>query len=441
MKPKTFVQVICLLAVAATLAVARVAPASGIDNLGTVVTLGIVALTAEFMGFLLPRGAGGSISFIPFMTAVALVPNTGALLAIVGARTIVELAQRRPAVKFSFNIGQVLLTYALAILVYRGLGGVSLFELRTLNLAQLTVAVGLPMMVSYVLTFALNTLLVSQVVALATHGKVFQVWKENSASTLGVDILASPIVFAFAWVYADFGPIIASLAWIPILGLRQLNTINLELAQTNRELLELMVKSIEARDPYTSGHSRRVKEYAIKIAKLMGYSQTEVEKIGTAALLHDVGKIYDKYAPILAKDDRLTPEEWAIIKEHPVDGANLVATMTRLRDLVPAVRHHHENWDGTGYPDALAGDEIPLASRIIMFADTFDAMTTKRPYRGPMGEDDVRAEMVRCRGRQFDPEITDRLLASDFWRTLFPPGDRAHATPRFLQIVNTTAKR
>ena len=245
MKPKTFVQVICLLAVAATLAVARVAPASGIDNLGTVVTLGIVALTAEFMGLLLPRGAGGSISFIPFMTAVALVPNTGALLAIVGARTIVELAQRRPAVKFSFNIGQVLLTYALAILVYRGLGGVSLFELRTLNLAQLTVAVGLPMMVSYVLTFALNTLLVSQVVALATHGKVFQVWKENSASTLGVDILASPIVFAFAWVYADFGPIIASLAWIPILGLRQLNTINLELAQTNRELLELMVKSIE----------------------------------------------------------------------------------------------------------------------------------------------------------------------------------------------------
>lgn len=441
MKPKTFVQVICLLAIAATLAVARVAPASGVDNLGTVVTLGIVALTAEFMGFLLPRGAGGSISFIPFMTAVALVPNTGALLAIVGARTIVELAQRRPAVKFSFNIGQVLLTYALAILVYRGLGGVSLFELRTLNLAQLTVAVGLPMMVSYVLTFALNTLLVSQVVALATHGKVFQVWKENSASTLGVDILASPIVFAFAWVYADFGPIIASLAWIPILGLRQLNTINLELAQTNRELLELMVKSIEARDPYTSGHSRRVKEYAIKIAKLMGYSQTEVEKIGTAALLHDVGKIYDKYAPILAKDDRLTPEEWAIIKEHPVDGANLVATMTRLRDLVPAVRHHHENWDGTGYPDALAGDEIPLASRIIMFADTFDAMTTKRPYRGPMGEDDVRAEMVRCRGRQFDPEITDRLLASDFWRTLFPPGDRAHATPRFLQIVNTAAKR
>jgi putative nucleotidyltransferase with HDIG domain len=441
MKPKLFVQIVCALAVLATAIVARLAPATGTDTLGTVVTLGIVALTAEFMSFLLPRGAGGSISFIPFMTAVVLVPNTGALAAIVGARAIVEFARRKPAVKLFFNIGQVLLTYALAILTYRALGGRSLFELRDLNLAQLTVAVGLPMMVSYVLTFALNTILVSQVIALATHGKLLQVWKENSATTIGVDILASPIVFAFAWVYADFGPIIASLAWIPILGLRQLNTINLELAQTNRELLELMVKSIEARDPYTSGHSRRVKEYAIKIAKLMGYSQADVEKIGTAALLHDVGKIYDKYAPILAKDDRLTPEEWAIIKEHPVDGANLVATMTRLRDLVPAVRHHHENWDGTGYPDALLGEEIPLASRVIMFADTFDAMTTKRPYRGPMGEEEVRHEILRCRGRQFDPEIADRLLASDFWRTLFPPMDRAQPTPRFMQLISSGSRR
>lgn len=436
MKPKSFVHVISVLAIIATVALARLAPAAADWSLTTVVILAVVALTAEFMGFLLPRGAGGSIAFIPFMAAVVLVPNVGALLAIAGARTIVELAQRRAPLKFQFNIAAVLLTYAVAILIYRALGGGSLFDLRGLTLSELTVAVGLPMMVSYVSTFAINTLLVAQVIALSTHGKILQVWRENTAATVGVDILASPIVFAFAWIYADFGPIIASLSWIPILGLRQLNTVNLELAQTNRELLELMVKSIEARDPYTSGHSRRVKEYAIKIAKLMGYSQAEVEKIGTAALLHDVGKIYDKYAPILAKDDRLTPEEWAIIKEHPVDGANLVATMTRLRDLVPAVRHHHENWDGTGYPDALVGEEIPLASRVIMFADTFDAMTTKRPYRGPMGEAEVRHEILRCRGRQFDPEIADRLLASDFWRTLFPPLDRAKLTPRFMHLVS-----
>jgi response regulator RpfG family c-di-GMP phosphodiesterase len=89
----------------------------------------------------------------------------------------------------------------------------------------------------------------------------------------------------------------------------------------------------------------------------------------------------------------------------------------------------------------LRAEEIPLASRVIMFADTFDAMTTNRPYRGPLGEDDVRAELLRCRGRQFDPSITDQLLASDFWKTLFPPGDRAMPTPRFMQLIASGGKR
>jgi putative nucleotidyltransferase with HDIG domain len=441
MKPKTFVQLVCLAGIVAAGVIYQIAPPAADWNIGTIVTLAVVALTAELMAFLLPRGASGSISFIPFMTAVALVPNTSALVAIVGARAIVETARRRPPLKFLFNTSQLLFTYALAIGVYRLLGGQSLFQLRHLSVSEVTVEVGVPLTLAYCLTFAMNSILVSQVIALSTNGKLWQVWRENSATTIGIDILASPIVFLFAWVYADFGPMIASLLWLPILGLRQLNTINLELAQTNRELLELMVKSIEARDPYTSGHSRRVKDYAVKIAKLIGLNQSEVEKVGTAALLHDVGKIYDKYAPILLKQDRLSPEEWAIIKEHPADGANLVATMTRLRELVPAVRHHHENWDGSGYPDGLRAEEIPLASRVIMFADTFDAMTTNRPYRGPLGEDDVRAELLRCRGRQFDPSITDQLLASDFWKTLFPPADRAMPTPRFMQLIASGGKR
>jgi putative nucleotidyltransferase with HDIG domain len=441
MKANRFVNLICLLAVFAAVLLWHQAPPASGWNFGTIATLAALAITAELMGFLLPRGAAGSISFIPYMTAVLLVPNFAALGAIVGSRAAIEIARRRSIIKITFNTAQLLLTYSVATSAYLLLGGVSLFDVRSLGVADVTLAIGLPMMVAYVITFALNTLLVSCVIALSSNGRTFQVWRENNASTIGIDILASPLVFAFAWAYANWGPMMASLLWLPVLGLRQLSATNLELAQTNRELLELMVKSIEARDPYTSGHSRRVKEYAIKIAKLLNLSPVEVEKIGTAALLHDVGKIYDKYAPILLKQDRLSPEEWAVIKEHPADGANLIATMTRLRELVPAVRHHHENWDGSGYPDGLKAEDIPLASRVIMFADTFDAMTTKRPYRGPMGEDEVRGELVRCRARQFDPEITDRLLASDFWRTLFPPVDRAHLTPRFLHIMSAAAKR
>jgi HD-GYP domain-containing protein (c-di-GMP phosphodiesterase class II) len=153
-----------------------------------------------------------------------------------------------------------------------------------------------------------------------------------------------------------------------------------------------------------------------------------------------VGKIYEKYAGVLSKQDKLTPEEWAIIQEHPADGADLVATMTRLRDLVPSVRHHHENWDGTGYPDKIAGETIPLAARIIRFADTIDAMTTERPYRRPLTEAQVRAEVLRCRGTQFDPGIADRLLASPQWPTLFAPASNDRAIGPMTVVGQTTSR-
>ena len=441
MKTKSFVQFVFILAVVAVAALWYYVPPAQYGRLVVVAVLAVLALTAELMAFLLPQGAVGSVSFVPYMTAVVLVPDVTALAVIFGARTISELARARGGQKLVFNISQLILAYSIAIAVYVSLGGQSLFDLTSVRVSEVTSVVALPLIAAFVMTFALNSLLVSHIVALSTNGRTLQIWKENNVPTLGLDLLACPVVFIFAWAFANFGPMVASLLWIPVLGLRQLNTNNLELAQTNRELLELMVKSMEARDPYTSGHSRRVKEYAISIARLLNLSAPEVEKIGTAALLHDVGKIYDKYAPILAKEDRLSPEEWAVIKEHPVDGANLVATMTRLRNLVPAVRHHHENWDGSGYPEGLREEEIPLASRVIMFADTFDAMTTKRPYRGPLGEDDVRAELLRCRGRQFDPEITDRLLESDFWRTLFPPADRAAPAPKFMRLLAADGRK
>jgi HD-GYP domain-containing protein (c-di-GMP phosphodiesterase class II) len=191
----------------------------------------------------------------------------------------------------------------------------------------------------------------------------------------------------------------------------------------NQELLELMVKAIEARDPYTSGHSRRVAHFSRIIARALALSSKQIERVATSALLHDVGKIHEVFAPILRKPGKLTTDEWAIMQTHPVKSAELVATVSHLRDLVSAVRHHHENWDGSGYPDGLAGYQIPLESRIIMFADTIDAMTSDRPYRAALGESDVRSELVRMKGRQFDPEICELLLASTLFPLLFAPKD------------------
>jgi HD-GYP domain-containing protein (c-di-GMP phosphodiesterase class II) len=167
----------------------------------------------------------------------------------------------------------------------------------------------------------------------------------------------------------------------------------------------------------------------------MGLPPAEIEKVSRAALLHDVGKIHEKYAPILRKPGRLSPDEWQTMQQHPSDGAELISTMSKLHDVVPCVRHHHERWDGTGYPLGLAGETIPMISRVIAFADTIDAMISERPYRRTMSEAEVRAEIVRCRGTQFDPTMTDKILSAPVWRLLFAPEPQSAVARSGLSLV------
>ena len=184
--------------------------------------------------------------------------------------------------------------------------------------------------------------------------------------------------------------------------------VNWELEQTNQELLQLMVAAIEARDPTRRVTRAVYREILGLIAQAIGLRDKQVERVAVAALLHDVGKIHEVFAPILSKPGRLTAEENAIMQTHPAKSEELVRMVSQLKDVVAPIRHHHENWDGTGYPDGLVGENIPIASRIIMFADTIDAMTTDRPYRAALTETQVRAEFVKLRGRQFDPSICDQ---------------------------------
>ena len=412
-----YVTAVVLGAVVAVVGVYLRQPSAG--DIGAIALLSGLALMAELLAFLLPLTARGSISFIPYLAIVLIAPSWAAVVAVSVVKAISEAALRNENIKAVFNIGQHALILSIAILVYLSMGGQSLQLVSTAGLLAATVSMGLPAFVSFISAYAANITLVSVVISLSTGVSVEQVWRRNSLATVGIDILSAPLIFVFAWVYAAFGAIAAATLWVPILGLRQLHKTNLELERTNEELLELMVKSLEARDRYTSGHSRRVQHYSTLIARAIGLPEREVSLVSRAALLHDVGKLDEKYGPILSKADQLTPAEWVIIQQHPVDGANLVSTMSRLRELVGPIRHHHENWDGTGYPDGLAGELIPLSSRIIRFADTIDAMTTERPYRRPLSEPEVRAELVRCRGKQFDPTLTDRLLSSASWKQLF----------------------
>ena len=402
--------------------------------------LGAFALVAEALALVLPNSSSGSLGFIPYLAAILISPNWVAIAVTVGVRIAVDAGAKRKLIWWVFNVGQHAATVAIATLVYRALGGESIFLNSKATLSALTIANGLPAVIAFATSFVINATLVSSTLAAKDDRSFREIWRDSLLATIFIDILASPIVFLFAWVFVAWGPFAAAALWVPVLGLRYLQKINLNLQKTNNELLELMVKSMEARDPYTSGHSRRVQQFSTAIARGLGLPPGEIDKVSRGALLHDVGKIYDKYAPILRKPGKLAADEWQTMQQHPADGAALVSTMSHLRDIVPSIRHHHERWDGTGYPDGLAGESIPLPSRIIAFADTIDAMISERPYRRTMTETDVRAEIVRCRGTQFDPKITDKVLSAAVWRLLFAPEQDVVAAKAGLSLF-TSAER
>lgn len=221
-------------------------------------------------------------------------------------------------------------------------------------------------------------------------------------------------LFLYSQSHLGFGSLGILGVVIPILFVRKIYAMYRNLEATSQELLEVMVKAIEARDPYTSGHSERVARLSKMIAQeLGGLAAEEIEKIYKAALLHDVGKMYEEFAPLLRKDTKLTQEERELLQTHATRSAELVSIVSDFKGTVlEAVRSHHERWDGRGYPNGIAEEEIPLGARIIMISDTIDAMTTDRPYRRALGIDVVIAELQKHRGTQFDPQLVDLVVGS-----------------------------
>ena len=167
-----------------------------------------------------------------------------------------------------------------------------------------------------------------------------------------------------------------------------------------------LAAAVDAKDSYTYDHSRKVNVYAVALAEAIGLSPDEVPRVSTAALLHDIGKISisDK---ILRKKGKLSAEDWEQIKSHPRLGANIVGNVPNLVPCVSGILYHHERWNGTGYPEGLAGETIPLEARILAIADAFAAMTSARPYRGALSNEEAMKELKEGTGTQFDPQLVE----------------------------------
>ena len=201
-----------------------------------------------------------------------------------------------------------------------------------------------------------------------------------------------------------------------IAQMKEIKKINKELKDTYDllekaylESIETLRYTVEAKDTYTRGHSDRVADFSVLIGKKLNLSDSEMKILHLGGLFHDIGKIGVPDV-ILQKSGKLTDNEYSEIKNHPSIGAHILSTATIFKDIIPIVKHHHEKYDGTGYPGRLKGDKIPYLARITAIADSFDAMTSKRTYRDSLPIEFVISEFERNKGTQFDPELTDVFL-------------------------------
>jgi PAS domain S-box-containing protein/putative nucleotidyltransferase with HDIG domain len=191
--------------------------------------------------------------------------------------------------------------------------------------------------------------------------------------------------------------------------LKDLDSSYQELKELYEGLIHAFVNSIDAKSAWTGGHSEKVTDYALQIAKELALDTKEMETLRIAGYLHDIGKL-GTYQTLLDKAGPLTPEEFAIVKLHPAKGEEILRPIKPLRDLLPIIRHHHERIDGKGYPDGLKGEAIPFLARILCVADSYEAMVSHRPYRPALGREQAIAELKRCSGTQFDPLVVEAFL-------------------------------
>jgi putative nucleotidyltransferase with HDIG domain len=358
---------------------------------------------------------GSSVVFIPFLASVLLFPPPWPMV-IAGLTGLVAhlIIRRKTLVRASFNTAQYMLFVGLGGAAYTALGGHVSFNTIHVNFAAFGTMV--------LVFFVVNQGTVALAVARTTDISVREAWSRIAGDSVLYDLVSSSLAIVLAFLFTKLQIVGLAVLVLPLFFVRHMYQMNLQVERVNRELLELMVKAIEARDPYTSGHSVRVSEYARQIARELGLNPKQVDQIGTAALLHDVGKIYEDFAPLLRKAGRLTPEERMLMQAHPVRSADLASTIADFRGKVQAdIRNHHENYDGTGYPDGLAGEAIPIGARIIMIADTIDAMTTDRPYRKALSLSRALEEMHKYAGEQFDPRLVDLVSKSPGIRRILGP--------------------
>jgi len=360
----------------------------------------LFVMAAEAMPVYLPREIIVSVSFCVIYAALLIYgPGVAGLVAAAGA--LVGNKPGTPWYRIAFNAAQLALSAGLAGLVFQGLGG------RPGSIDMVGDLV--PIVVGALVYFILNSSFIAIVAGLSQGISPVDIWFSRVGSVVINYLVLIPLAVLIAVLYIRDGIPAVLLLAIPLalarFSFQQFTNMRSIYLQT----IKAIVAAVDAKDSYTRGHSDRVREMCVAIARELKLPEREQEVIEYMALLHDTGKIGVSEA-ILHKPGRLTDEEYRVIQEHPIIGARVVSEVDFFKRASDIVRHHHEWYNGEGYPDGLKGDEIPLGARIIAVADAFDAMTSHRPYRRTRSVDEALEELKANAGRQFDPRVVEAFL-------------------------------
>ena len=395
----------------------------------------VVGVLSEGLAIGLSVGAASStssITFLPLLAAVQLFGPAAATVLVCVTQVFGELVVRRKVLSRAlFNVSQAVVGTAVGGQLFLMVGGIPLNAADPGNTPTITQQLG-PFIVFGLVFLAVNHAAVAMAITLSQRLPFRRVWGlvvSNSGGSLN-DILVAPIALAVAFLYVQFGIGGILVVLLPMLFIRYSYLTTSKLRESNADLLTALVKAIETRDPYTSGHSLRVSQLAQQIAEQMGLSRISVEHVRQAALLHDIGKIEAVYTDILRKPDQLTPQEREIIQSHVTRGEQLLRDLSSVPEpVVRAVRHHHEREDGRGYPDGLLGDEIPIGAKIIVVCDAVDAMLSDRPYRRALPLAKVLEQLELHGGQQFDHRVVRALVSSDILSDYAKMMHAGRATP------------
>jgi len=328
--------------------------------------------------------------------AVLLYPPSIVILGTFIGTLMGEILVKREWFKKAFNVSLMTLTWSIVALVYLILhqSGVDYFD-SLQNVLALTI--------SGLTDFIFNTVLLTLVITLAAQLPFRYVWSRNFRQIIWHELSMIPLG-AFLAVLWRFNPVSVSLAVLPLLVVRNSHQVANHLQTQTSDALRALVRVIDERDHHTLDHSDRVSSYAKLIAEALDLPQEEIELITPAALLHDLGKV-GMADDILFNPKLLNPEERRSAQQHAEIGALLLSKFPLFEKGAVLVRHHHERYDGKGYPEGLKGSAIPLGARIISVADAYQAMTEERPYRRALTQDEAISELVNGSGTQFDPQV------------------------------------